>query len=151
MTVLKIKIMDDDSLRAELDARYEQTDQVTLAKWALLLAKHIMQLGKLDESQYPEITQAFAVNEQWQRGNARMHDVRQAGFMIHRIAKAQTTDLETTIFRVIGQAVGTGHMREHAMVASDYAIKVINLLSPDDLERVRAERQYQIDLLAKMS
>lgn len=151
MTTRKITIQDDDHLRAALDARYAQTDPVTLAKWALALAEHlIVQIG-LEASQFPAIAAGFAVNEQWQRGAARMHDVRQAGFAIHRLAKAQTTELGTTIFRVIGQAVATGHMREHAMVASDYAIKVVNLQYPGDLKKVTAERQSQIDLLAQLS
>lgn len=124
MTTRKIKISDDDSLRAVLDARYEEADQVTLAKWALMLANHIIVLGNINEQDYPEIAEGFAVNEQWQRGLARMHDVR--------------------------QAVGTGHMREHAMVASDHAVKVINLLYPGDSKRVTAERQYQLDTLTKL-
>jgi len=31
------------------------------------------------------------------------------------------------VLRTVGQAVATGHMREHAMAASDYVIKVVNL------------------------
>lgn len=76
----------------------------------------------------PIITDGYAVNEKWQKRNARMHDVRQAGIQIHQLVKnAQDIVIQTSL-RVIGQAVATGHMREHAMVASDYAIKVINQL-----------------------
>jgi hypothetical protein len=46
--------------------------------------------------------------------------------------------------RVIGHAVATAHMKEHALVASDYAIKLINLAYPDDLAAVQKERQWQL-------
>ena len=36
-------------------------------------------------------------------------------------------------------------MKEHAMVASDYAIKLINLAYRDDLAVVQKERQWQLD------
>ena len=48
---------------------------------------------------------------------------------------------------MVGQAVATGHMREHAMVASDYAIKVINLLFPNNVNAVKQERLWQINHL----
>lgn len=54
-----------------------------------------------------------------------MHDVRQAGFAVHKLARQAPDELTTAVLRVVGQAIGTGHMPEHAMVASDYAIKVI--------------------------
>lgn len=46
--------------------------------------------------------------------------------------------------RVAGHAVAAAHMREHAIVASDYAIKVISLLDPGCLKAVRKERLWQI-------
>ena len=46
--------------------------------------------------------------------------------------------------RVAGHAVAAAHMREHAMVASDYAVKVINMLYPDHMDMVITERLWQI-------
>ena len=86
----------------------------------------------------------FDTNEKWQKGEARMHDVRQAGFKVHRLAKESTNVILQAALRVAGQAIGTGHMQEHVMVASDYAIKVMNLKYPDDMEVVKAEREWQI-------
>ena len=40
----------------------------------------------------------------------------------------------------------TGHMRGHAIVSSDYAIKVINILFPNDNLKVEEERNRQIEL-----
>ena len=48
-----------------------------------------------------------------------MHDVRQAGFKVHKLTrKSKDTILEIAL-RVVGQAIGIGHMKEHATVASD--------------------------------
>ncbi len=74
-----------------------------------------------------------------------MHDVRQAGFKIHQLAKSSQDIVTQTALRVVGQAVAAGHMREHAMVSSDYAVKVINLLFPNDINAVRQERFWQIE------
>lgn len=60
MTVRKIKIIDDDIIRNKIDQLYERQEQIILAKWSLEMAKHII---------------------------ARMHDVRQIGFKIHKIAR----------------------------------------------------------------
>ena len=80
-----------------------------------------------------------------------MHDVRQAGFQIHQLAKNEQDIVIQTSLRVVGQAVATGHMREHAMVVSDYAIKVINLLFPNDVSAVKQERLWQIETLSNIA
>ena len=80
-----------------------------------------------------------------------MHEVRQAGFAIHKVARAQTDELLTVTFRVIGQAVASGHKKEHGMVASDYAIKLINLIYPCDMSKVIEERQWQLSKLDELS
>lgn len=147
LTKTKIKIIDEDDLRKILDMEYENSSQIRLCKYALFLAKHILELIEYNSINHAIIQQGFKINEQWQQGMARMYDVRQAGFEIHRLAKACKDPIESNALRVVGQAVATGHMKEHAMVASDYAIKVINLLYPQDRDSVKKERLWQINLL----
>jgi hypothetical protein len=38
--------------------------------------------------------------------------------------------------RTVGHAVRVGHMREHAMVCSDYAIKTIQIAFPENIEKI---------------
>ncbi|MDO4468025.1 MAG: hypothetical protein Q4C49_13640 [Bacillota bacterium] len=151
MAIRKIKIMDDDNLREQLDTLYESLPQICIAKWALELAKHCMCMAGISELDFPEITDGFRVNEMWQNGKARMYDVRQAGFQIHKIARVQDDEITKVAFRVIGQAVGTAHMKEHGMVASDYAIKLINLKYPKDHSKVLEERNWQIGKLKELA
>ncbi|MCX6085946.1 MAG: hypothetical protein NTX94_05880 [Caldiserica bacterium] len=146
-TRTKIRIDDCPEMRKELETLYEQATQVVLARWALELAKHVFLLAGFDWSGCSEVKDGFAMSEEWQRGEARVYDVRQAGFAVHRLAKGCVNEILRTALRTGGQAVATGHMREHAMVASDYAVRTINLLHPGDLTAVTAERGWQIQTL----
>lgn len=146
-TVLKIKIRDNMALRTELDAIYENASQSQIAQWALELAEHVLEQFAPCFLQNEIVQQGFFVNRNWQKGLSRTHDVRQAGFEIHRLAKVQNDEMTKTALRVVGQAVATGHMKEHGMVASDYAIKCINLAFPDDTIAVEKERNWQISEL----
>ena len=84
-TKVKIKIVDNSELREKIDEAYEKVSQVDLAKWSLLMAKHILDIADIDYNLIDAIVNGFKVNELWQTGKARMYDVRQAGFKIHKI------------------------------------------------------------------
>ena len=58
-----------------------------------------------------------------------MHDVRQAGVKIHKVARESNSEIKKTALRVVGQAVGSGHMREHAIVS--FMAHYIRLSIPD--------------------
>ena len=148
-TKVKIKIKDNGELRAEINELYEKISQVDLAKWSLLMAKHILETVDIDYNSIDAIVNGFIVNELWQAGKARMYDVRQAGFKIHRIARECDSEIKKTALRVVGQAVSSGHMSEHAMVASDYAIKTIGLISSNDIAAITFERKWQLNELKK--
>lgn len=146
----KIKIKDNDDLRAEIYELYEKTNQVDLARWSLILSKHILDLADIDYNFVDEIKEGFNVNMLWQEGNARMHDVRQVGFKIHKLARECNDEIKKAALRTAGQAVGSGHMKEHSMVASDYAIKTIDLISSCDIKAITNERQWQLKELIKI-
>lgn len=150
MTKIKIKIVDDTELRKELDMEYDFSSQEQLCKYALLLAHHILELINYPDIDNETIKEGFFINEQWQKGNVRMHDVRQICFKIHQMAKSSEDDIISTALRVVGHAVATGHMKEHAMVASDYAVKVINLLCTNNMDAVKKERLWQINHLKEI-
>ncbi len=150
MIKAKIRIPDDIDLRAKLVQEYEKASQVQMCRYALGLAAHI--LGLIDNSNLNRatISEGFRINEQWQEGNARMNDVRHASFTIHQIAKACDDTVVRTALRVAGHAVAAAHMKEHAIVASDYAVKTICLLYPDCMEAIRKERKWQIHHLQEI-
>ncbi len=146
----KIKIIDASELRNQIDNLADNSDQITLSKWAIIIAKNI--LHYLD-NEYPnseEVNNGFNIQEQRQQELVRMYDVRQAGFKIHELARKCKADTAKYAARTAGQAVGVGHMREHAMVCSDYAIKTINCDSTKGINEVIAERKFQLEELSKL-
>ncbi len=149
-TKVKIKIVDNERLRNEIDRLYENAEQTDLAKWSIATAKHILDIAGIGYDSIEEIIDGFRVNELWQSGKARMHDVRQAGLMIHKLARACDDQIQTAALRATGQAVASGHMREHAMVASDYAVKTIGLITSNDIEAITRERAWQLSELEKI-
>jgi len=146
-TKTKIKIIDNTSLRAEIDDLYGQTNQINLAKWAIKCAKHVLPLTEFEKIDMTSIDNGFKINELWQIGNASVHEVRQAGFKIHEVARQCKSEITKNAIRTVGQAVGVGHMREHAMVCSDYAIKTIQIAFPDQIDKITQERQWQLNEL----
>lgn len=146
----KIKIVDNNQLRVEIDELYEKMSQVNLAKWSLSIAKHILNIVGIDYNLIADIADGFQINELWQLDKAGMHDVRQAGFKIHKLARECDDEIRKTALRVAGQAVGSGHMREHAMVASDYAVKTIGLLNSNNINAVTREREWQLNELKRI-
>jgi len=146
----KIKIEDNSKLRTEIDKLYELTKQVELAKWAISCAKHILPLSKVESNKVSEVENGIRINKLWQVGKASVYEVRQAGFKIHAIARNCKTEIDKTAIRTVGQAVGVGHMKEHAMVSSDYAIKTVQLAFPNDIEKISGERKWQLKALTEI-
>lgn len=146
----KIKILDNPVLRTKLADLVQIMEHIDLANWAMSCANHILNLSteqiKLEVVQF-----GFETNKLWQENKATIHQVRQAGFKIHEEARKCKTEIAKNVLRTVGQAVAVGHMKEHAMVCSDYAIKSVQLSSSNDLDKISAERTWQIDELIHYS
>jgi 1,6-anhydro-N-acetylmuramate kinase len=149
-TKAKIRIKDDVKLRAEIDELYENMNKIDLAKWSLKIAKRTLRIAGVDYKNIDVIIEGFRINELWQKEEARMHDVRQVGFKIHKLAHDSDSEIQKSALRTVGQAVASGHMKEHAMVASDYAIKTIGLIRNNDIGAITKERKWQLNELNKL-
>lgn len=145
MEIIKVKINDVSNLRDELNTLYDKATHKQVAKFSMLLARYILKITSFQTNEVLE--EGFDINEAWQKELVRMHDVRQAAFKIHKLARESDNEVSKLIYRTIGQAVASGHMKEHGMVASDYAIKLINIIYPNNLEKVREERMNQISFM----
>lgn len=66
--------------------------------------------------------------------------------MANKLSQQAQSQIGKYAASVFAQGVATGHMQGHAIVAADYAIKVRNLQSPDDMQRAVKERERQIEL-----
>lgn len=146
----KIRITDNSDLRAEIEKLVLSLDQADLAKWALRCAEHVL---KFSEKEFPAneaVADGFRTIEQWLKGNATVHQIRQAGFKIHAVARQCKTEVAKAAIRTAGQAVGTGHMKEHAIICSDYAVKTIQLAFPGNMDKITEEREWQLAELRRI-
>lgn len=146
----KILFADDEALRSEIEALAERADQVTLAKWAIQCAKHVQYLLEDEFPDHPALDKGFFVLELWLKGLAQVHDVRQAGFEVHDFARRCSSESAIAAARAAGHAISVGHMREHAVICSDYAVKSVGLSSNDNASVIRRERTIQRDVLRKL-
>ena len=144
----KLKILDDSEKRLELELVLEELPQEQLARWAMEHATRFMALIDIgdDVKKQQILTQVQEVFEARLAGKVSAYELRKAGFLAQKLSQQAKSPVSKYAARVFAQAVATAHMRGHAIVSADYAVKVINLQSPDDLQRAVKEREGQIEL-----
>ena len=89
----------------------------------------------------------YQVNRRWQDGEAHFQEARDIADQMHILARHETDTIRAKVLRVMGQVAVTPHVKRHALIASDYAVKVVNLLYPGNWDEVRKERELQIALM----
>ena len=139
------KIDDIPELKDELIAVFDSKSHKDISRYSLLLAQHILNLTGIQPCD--AINECFDINRKWQEGKARFQEARQVAFMIHRLAREEKDPIKVKVLRIMGQVAATPHVKRHALIASDYAITLINLMYPKDLDEVRKERKIQIELM----
>jgi hypothetical protein len=137
------KIDDIPELKEQLIGIFESKSHKDISRYSLLLAEHILSLTNtpIDDA----IQKCFDTSKKWQDGKAKFQEARQVDFMIHRLARMEKDPIK--VLRVMGQVAATPHVKRHALIASDYAIKLINLMYPKNFEEVAKERKIQIELM----
>ena len=93
------------------------------------------------------INECIEVSRSWQEGKATYQETRQAAARIPDLARAEKDSVKAKVLRIVGQVALIPHVKRHALIASEYAITLINLMYPKDLEEVRRERKIQIELM----
>ncbi|WP_248548676.1 putative immunity protein [Paenibacillus odorifer] len=148
----KIKIIDNHELRNLLEVMLENLPQKFLAKWALKVAvehlDHLVQQLVND----PRIDLGIETLEKRITGEIRAFDLRKVGFIVNELAKESTTEASKYAARSFAQAIATGHMRGHAMVCSDYAVKLVNYISDHSsvAEAATKERERQLRIAEEL-
>ena len=139
------KIDDIPELKEQLIGIFESKSHKDISRYSLLLAEHILSLTNtpIDDA----IQKCFDTSKKWQDGKAKFQEARQVAFMLYRLARMEKDPIKVKVLRVMGQVAATPHVKRHALIASDYAIKLINLMYPKNFEEVAKERKIQIDLM----
>ena len=146
----KIRIADDVEQRDRLCRLLVAQNQHDLATWAMQCVQHILPLLP-DAVEADAVHDAFDLLKRWQNGQADVAQLRQTGFALHKLAKEQQNPVATAVLRAAGQAVGVGHMKEHAPVCGDYAVKAVGLANGQNPQAVSQERQWQLEQLQQIA
>ena len=144
-----IKKLDDvPTLKEKLISVYETKSHKDVSRYSLLLAEHALALSGMPANETVE--SCFSVCRAWQEGDAKFQEARQVAFALHRLAREETNPVYVLVYRTLGQIAATPHVKRHALVASDYAVKLVNRMFPGNLEKVREMRETQIFLLEQV-
>ena len=147
--VIIIKKLDDiPELKETLISIYETKSHKDVSRYSLLLAEHVLALTGMPRNE--TIESCFTVTRAWQGGTAKFQEARQVAFALHRLAREETDPVYVLVYRTLGQIAATPHVKRHALVASDYAVKLVNRMFPGNLEKVREMRETQIFLLEQV-
>lgn len=146
----KLKIIDNINLRETLHDLCDNTDQLMLAKWSVDQTLHTLEVLGIDYKSNNLITRAVNTNLLWQDNKASVHDVRCASLSIHKLARYTDNDIEKTAYRALGHAIASGHVKDHAIIASDYGIKALGLFSNHNEDIIASERKLQINNLREL-
>ncbi|MGP4066118.1 putative immunity protein [Oceanobacillus sp. M65] len=143
----KIKIIDHNELRNKIEEELENLPQKLLGQWALKVANPYLDYLDTHLKDDPRIILGREALEKRLNGTIRAYDLRKVGFTVNELAKEAKSNVSKYSARSFAQAVATGHMRGHAMVSSDYAIKVVNLLTNNSLDASMKERKRQLAII----
>ncbi len=146
----RLRIPDDPALRAAIAELFGHCSLSCAALWAIACARHILPLSLAGEKETELTENGMRTAENRIKGIASVYELRQSALEIHAAARQCSSGITGTALRAAGHAVSTGHMKEHAMVCSDYAIKFIHLSFPGSADKIREERQWQLDELKKL-
>ena len=144
------KIDDITDLRIELENIFDSKNHREMVAYCLLLGQHILEMTKMEPC--GEILESFEINKKWLNGEtgkgfAKFQNARNAAGKLLDLARDEKDPITEKIYRIMAQIANSPHVKNHALWASDYAIKLINTMYPDNLDEVRKEREIQIALM----
>lgn len=139
------RIDDDPAMRAVLIALCTGKTHREVSQYAVLLAEHVLRITgtPMDEG----LQACIDINRRWQGSDAHFQEARDVAGVLFARARAERDTVQAKLLRVMGQAAATPHVKRHALIASDYAVTMINAMHPGNMEAVREERRAQIAMM----
>lgn len=146
-----MKLKDNKNLRTLIELSFKNMTPVNQSKWALSLAIRVLNRVGINYLEIPEVVNGIKKNERWQTHSGSEYDVRNAAFAVQTLATKYTDITMRTAIRMIGHAIASGDRSDHALVSSDYAIKVIDLITDNNKDEINKERNWQLTELKKFT
>jgi hypothetical protein len=142
------KIDDIPELKKKLITLSELKTHIEMSKYALLLAEHILKVSGIERSAV--IEDCFTINRRWQNREVKFQDALEIAGMLNSLAREEKNLIKAKFLRAMGQVAATPHVRWHPLVASEYAIVIMNLMYPKNFDKVKEERELQIELMKNL-
>ncbi|MDR1325229.1 MAG: hypothetical protein LBK00_04250 [Treponema sp.] len=144
------KIDDIPELRIELGELFDHKSHKEMVAYSLLLGQHILNITNMERCD--EIMECFEINKKWLNGEtgkgfAKFQIARNAAGKLLNLARDEKDPIKENIYRIMAQIANTPHVKNHALWASDYVIKLINKLYPNNFDEIKKERELQIELM----
>jgi hypothetical protein len=145
------KIDDIPDLRIELENIFDSKSHKEMAKYSLLLGQHILKMTNTEPCK--EILTGFELNKKWQTGEpnkkgfAKFQESRNAADKLYKLARGEKDPVKEKVYRIMANIAAVPHVKNHALWASDYVIKLINKVYPNNFDEVKKEREIQIELM----
>jgi hypothetical protein len=144
------KIDDISELRIELENIFNGKNHKEMVKYCLLLGQHILEITGIEPCN--EIMESFEINKKWLNGEtgkgfAKFQIARNAAGKLLELARDEKDPIKQKTYRVMAQIANSPHVKNYALWASDYAVKLINTIYPNNFNEVKREREKQIELM----
>lgn len=146
----KLKIKEEPEARASIVLLAETSNQSILAEWSANCSRHVFALA-LPGYKFPEeLEKGYRTLASWRWGEAVIPAIRASALGIHALARSCGSGIQKSAFRSAGHAVATAHVKAHALISSDYALKAVQIAFANDPAKVREEREWQLGELRRL-
>lgn len=140
------KIEDDKDLRDEFIHLFDLRTKEQIARFGLSYADHICKLVQIKP--FSLLKDALDAVSEWLEGKTSYHKARNITLKhMYKDIKLEEDIVKKKFLKTMAQITCIPHVKAHGLWATDMAITLINELYPNDLDKVRLERKYQIESL----
>ncbi|GHV01531.1 hypothetical protein FACS1894211_11500 [Clostridia bacterium] len=140
------KIEDISDLRNEFIAAYDTKSHKDAVRFCLLYGRHISERTGFEPC--GEIVGAFGAVQKWIDGKTSYREAR--NFPIWKLAREAKDPIRIKFYRTMTQIACSPHVKYHALWATDFAVTLINKMYPGNMDEVKRERGFQIELMRSM-
>jgi hypothetical protein len=143
------KIEDITELRNEFIVVFDTKSKHEVAGFGLNYAKHILKITGFEADH--ELLAGFEAVQEWLDGKTNYHKARNIAFTdLYKEIRESNDLIKKNFVKTMAQLICIPHVKAHGLWGSDMAITLINAMYPNNLDKVKEERELQIKLLKYM-
>jgi hypothetical protein len=143
------KIDDIPKLRDEFITEYDAKNKEDMVRFGLLLASHLLEITGFEPCE--EVRHTLAAMERWLAKTANYHEARSIDYgRLWKDARSGGDAVRERFFRTMHQITCIPHCKYHALWATDFAVTMINRMFPGNMDKVRKEREAQLEMIRQV-